>query len=279
VVNLKTVPGLSYIKEEDGLLKIGALTKLTAIAASAVVQKGYAAVAQAARLVAAPEVRNMGTIGGNISQHVHCEYYHNDYNTFPCRRKVSGGPCYALTGYNRKHHSVFGALDGCVATCPSDLAPVLVALGAAIVTSKRTVAAADFFTARTSPGGEGINILDRDEIITEIRVPALADGARSTYVKFAFRKAIDFPLVSVAAVSNLTGGVAGATALVLGGVYNTPRRAAASEGMINGKAIDTASAAKAGDTAAQGASPLPMNLYKVQLVKVMVKRALLALAA
>jgi xanthine dehydrogenase YagS FAD-binding subunit len=279
IVNLKTIPGLSYIKEEGGMLKIGALTTLTTIANSSVVKGSYTAIAQAAKAVAAPELRNMGTIGGNICQTVRCAYYRNEYNDFPCLRKNNSGLCYALTGYNRKYHSIFGAASGCVAVCPSDLAPALVALNAKIVTSSRTINAADFFTAKVAPNGEGINVLNAGEIVTEIQVPAPAAGTKSTFQKFGFRKAIDFAVVSVAAVSTISGGNASNTAIVLGGVHNLPRKATAAETAINGKAINAANAAAAGDAAATGTVALAQNQYKIQIIKVMVKKALLALAA
>jgi xanthine dehydrogenase YagS FAD-binding subunit len=279
VVNLKTIPGLDYIKEEGGMLKVGALAKLTAIANNAAVKAGYNALAQAAKAVAAPELRNMGTIGGNICQSVRCAYYRNEYNDFPCLRKVQGQPCFALTGYNRKYHSIFGAMNGCVAVCPSDVGVALVALNAKIVTSSRTINAADFFTAKVAPNGEGINTLNAGEIVTEIQVSALAAGSKSTFLKFAFRKSIDFAVVSVAAVSTISAGNASNSAIVLGGVYNTPRKATAAETAINGKALNTANATAAGDAAATGTIPLAQNQYKVQIIKVLVRKALMALAA
>jgi len=279
IVNLKTIPNMAYIREEGGVLKVGALTTLTAIANNATVKSNYTALAQAAKSVAAPELRNMGTIGGNICQTVRCAYYRNEYNDFPCLRKTQGALCFALTGYNRKYHSVFGASSGCVAVCPSDIAIALVAMNAKIVTSTpRTINAADFFTAKVAPAGEGINTLNAGEIVTEIQVPTLAAGTKSTYLKFAFRKAIDFAVVSVAAVATVSGGNASNASIVLGGVYNTPRRAEAAQTSINGKALNAANAAAAGDAAATGAVTLSQNQYKVQIVKTLVKRALLALA-
>lgn len=279
VVNLKTIQGLDYIREEGGNLLIGALTTLTTVANNATVLGNYTALAQAAKAVAAPELRNMGTIGGNICQSVRCTYYRNEYNDFPCIRKQQGGgaTCFALTGYNRKYHSVFGMVSGCAAVCPSDVAVALVALKAKIKTSSRTVDASEFFTAKVAPNGEGINILNADEIVTEIQVPTPAAGTKSTYKKFAFRKAIDFPVVSVAAVATVSGGNASNASIVLGGVYNTPKRATDAEAAINGGAINTARATSAGDAAITGSTPLMQNQYKLQLIKVFVRRALLAL--
>jgi xanthine dehydrogenase YagS FAD-binding subunit len=278
IVNLKTIPNMDYIKEEGGMLKVGALAKLAAIANNNTIKTSYTALAQAAKAVAAPELRNMGTIGGNICQTVRCAYYRNEYNDFPCHRKVAASPCYALTGYNRKYHSIFGAVEGCVAVCPSDTAIALVAMNAKIITSTpRTINAADFFTTKVNPNGEGITTLNAGEIVTEIQVPTPAAGVKSTYVKFAFRKAIDFAVVSVAAMATVSGGNASNASIVMGGVYNTPRRATTAETAINGKAIDATNAAAAGDAAATGTVPLGQNQYKVQIIKTMVKRALLAI--
>jgi len=278
IVNLKTISGLDGIREDAGVLKIGALATLTAVANNSIVKDKYTVLAQAAKAVSAPELRNMGTIGGNICQKPRCTYYRNEYNDFPCLRKDRSGTCYALTGYNRKYHSVFGMLAGCAAVCPSDVAVALVALKAKIVTSSRSVDAAEFFTANVAPNGEGINVLKDDEIVTEIQVPALASGAKSAYKKFSFRKSIDFPVVSVAAVVTVSGGNASNASIVLGGVYNTPKRAADAEAAINGGAINEARATTAGEEATKGSMTLPQNHYKLQLIKVFVRRTLLSLA-
>ena len=272
LVNIKTIASLDYIKVEGGTLKIGATTSLTDVAASADVKNGWAALALAAKAVAAPELRNMGTIGGNICQKPRCIYFRNEQNAFNCLRKNSAGVCYALTGVNR-YHSIFGAVGGCIAVCPSDTAPALVALGASIVTNKKTWAAADFFVIK----GEQINSLAADEIVTEIQVPALAAGTKSTYLKFAFRKAIDFPLVSVAAVVTSAGGSASKASIVMGGVYNSPKRSTEAETAITGKAVNTANAEAAG-AALAGTTTFAANKYKVQIAKTLIKRALLATA-
>lgn len=273
LVNIKTIPDMAYIKEEGGMLKIGALTTLTAIAKSSVVGGNYAALAQAALAAASPELRNVGTIGGNICQKSRCLYFRFEYNEFPCLRKDPSGICYALLGVD-KDCSIFGAAEGCVAVCPSDTAVALVALNASIVTSKDTWEAADFFVIK----GEQINSLDADEIVTEIQVPTPAAGTKSAYKKFAFRKAIDFPVVSCAAVITSSGGTVTAASIVLGGVHNSPRKASEAETSITGEAIDATTAEAAGTAATTGAVALNKNKYKIQLAKAMVKRALLATA-
>jgi xanthine dehydrogenase YagS FAD-binding subunit len=274
LVNIKNVtPTLDYIKVDGTTLKIGALTSISDIAASSVVSGGWNVLAQAAAAVGSPELRNQGTIGGNICQKPRCLYFRNELNNFNCLRKNAQGTCFALVGVNT-YHSIFGAVNGCIAVCPSDTAPALVALGASIVTTKKTWAAADFFVIK----GEQINSLDPDEIVTEIQVLALAAGTKSTYLKFAFRKAIDFPLVSCAAVVTSAGGTVSKASIVLGGVYNSPKRATDAETSITGKAVGTATADAAGAATATvaTASALPANKYKVQIAKTLIKRALLA---
>ncbi len=271
IVNIKTIPNLSYVKEESGMLKIGATTTLTDVATNATVKSKYTVLSEAARRVGSLELRNVGTIGGNICQKPRCRYYRNDYNSFSCLRKNANGICYALTGVNDEH-SIFGAVGGCVASCPSDVAPALLALNASIVTNKKTWKAADFF----APKGEQINALDADEIVTEVQVPTPPAGTKSTYMKFAFRKAIDFPLVSAAVVATSSGGNVSDVSIALGGVHGAPRKATSAETSIKGKAIDTTSAEAAGTAAVSGTTTLPMNKYKVQIAKVLVKRALLA---
>jgi len=274
LVNIKTIkPSLDYIKVDSGILRIGALATLADIAASSIVAGDWNALALAAKATASPELRNMGTIGGNICQKPRCIYFRNEQNAFNCLRKNPQGTCYAVAGFNT-YHSIFGAVGGCIAVCPSDTAPALVALGASIVTNKKTWAAADFFVIK----GEQINSIDADEIVTEIQIPALATGTKSSYLKFAFRKAIDFPLVSCAAVITSASGSVSKASIVLGGVYNSPKRATDAENSITGKAISNTTADAAGAATATAAmrTALVTNRYKVQITKTLIKRALLA---
>jgi len=265
IVNLKTIPGLDYIKEESGMLKIGAMTRLEDIAKSSVVQAKYAALAQAALATASPHIREAGTIGGNICQLNRCWYFRKKDNFFFCLRK-GGNMCYAMAGENR-YHSIFGATAACVAVNPSDTAPALVALNAKIVTTKQTVDAEKFWAVKTP----GSTILAADEIVKEIQIPAPAAGVKSAFVKFALRRSIDFPVVNCAA---MIGG--GDARVCLNAVHNMPYRATKAEDAIKGKAIDDASAETAGTAAVNGAMALANNKWKIQIAKVMVKRAILA---
>ena len=261
VVNIKTIPTLYNLAEEDGTLKIGALVSLADIASSSIVQSKYTALAEAAHKVGTPELRNMGTIGGNICQFVRCWYYRAEYNGFNCLRKDPGGICQATLGDNR-YNSIFGAVDGCVAVNPSDTAPALIALDAKVVTTKQTVDAEDFFAVN----GEKTTILDDDEIVTEIQIPEPAAGTKSTYLKFAIRKAFDFPIVGCAVAR-----IGGSGRICLNAVHNLPRRATAAE-----DALPDADAAA--EAAVAGAITLPGNKYMTQIAKVLVKRAVEATA-
>ena len=272
IINLKTIPGLNSIKEEDGMLRIGALARLHDIAVHPTVKDRYPALAIAAHRTASPNIRQMGTIGGNICQDIRCWYYRNPRNRFPCLRK-GGGRCYAIEGDNR-YHSIFGGSveGGCYAVHPSDTAPALVVLDANIVTPRRTIQAESFFqvdVGRTT-------VLDVDEIVTEIQVPTPADGTKSTFIKFAMRTSIDFPIVNCAAMISSSDGVVSAARICLNAVYVKPYRAYKAEEVILGKAIDESNAEAAGQASVLGAEPLKHNGYMVQVAKTLVKRAILA---
>ena len=265
LINIKTVPGLDYIKEEAGVLKIGATTRLADIAASPVVNQKYTALAQAAGRVATPHVRDMGTIGGNLAQLHRCWYFRKPENRFPCIRK-GGTSCFAMTGDNR-YHSIFGAVNKCIAVNISDTAPALIALNAKIVTTARTIEAEQFFDVKIPSN----TVLAGGEVIREIQVPAPPAGAKSAFLKFAIRKSIDFPIVNCAV---MVGG--GAPRIALNAVAPKPYRATKAEAAIAGKLINEANAAAAGAAAVEDAKPLPATKYKVQIAKTLVKRALLA---
>ncbi|MDR0842442.1 MAG: FAD binding domain-containing protein, partial [Acidobacteriota bacterium] len=273
VVNLKTVPGLDYIREEGGLLRIGALTRLEDIAKSELVRTRYSALAEAAHSTASPHIREMGTLAGNICQLTRCWYFRNPDNRFDCIRK-GGGQCFAAAGENR-YHSIFGAVKSCVAVNPSDTAPALVALDAKIKTDRRLIAAEQFWDVAVP----GSTALAADEIVTEIQIPALLAGAKSAFVKFAIRKSIDFPIVNCAAlVGNAGGNAGGDIRICLNAVHNKPYRAVKAEEALKGKSITETSAEAAAEAAVEAARALPgdRNKWKIQIAKTLVKRTLLA---
>jgi xanthine dehydrogenase YagS FAD-binding subunit len=264
LVSLKSISGLDYIKEEGGMLKIGAMTRLEDIAESAIVEEKYTALAQAAAKTASPHIRESGTIGGNICQINRCWYFRKTDNRFDCIRK-GGNMCYAMAGENR-YHSIFGALKACVAVNPSDTAPALVALNAKIVTTKQTIDAENFWDFAVP----GSTVLAEGEIVKEIQIPTPASGAKSSFIKFALRKSIDFPIVNCATM--IVGGEA---RICLNAVYNKPYRATKAEETIKGKTIDEVNAEAAGTAAVSGTMALANNKYKIQIAKTLVKRTIL----
>jgi len=272
IVNLKTIPGLDFIREERGMLTIGALTRLQDIATHSGIECRYAALAEAARKTASPNLREMGTLGGNICQDIRCWYYRSPNNRFPCLKK-GGGRCYAIDGDNR-YHSIFGGTveEGCYAVHPSDTAPALIALGASVKTSKRTLEAEAFFEA----GVGKTTVLDNDEIVTEIQVPIPPGSTRSAFSKFALRKSIDFPIVNCAAMITISGGDAVGARICLNAVHFKPHRALEAEESIRGKVINQENAEEAGAAAVSSARPMSHNGYMVQIAKTLVKRTILA---
>jgi xanthine dehydrogenase YagS FAD-binding subunit len=265
LINIKSVPGMAFIEEDAGMLRIGAATLLCDVALARIVRERYTALAEASSRVGHPHIREMGTLGGNICQLTRCWYFRVPANRFFCRRK-GGDTCYALTGDGR-YHSILGGVAGCVAINPSDVAPALVALGAQIKTTRRVVEAESFFSAK----GCASTVLDENEIVTEVRIPAPASGTKSAFIKYALRKSIDFPIVNCAAAIGPKEA-----RICLNAVFNNPYRAAAAEEVILGKPIDEAIADAAGAAAVSAARPLKSNRYKVQIARTLVKRAILA---
>jgi xanthine dehydrogenase YagS FAD-binding subunit len=274
LINIKTIQGLSDIKESGGMLSIGALVPLADIADNAIIRSKYAALAQAAGRTASPHLRNMGTIGGNICQDIRCWYYRNQNNRFSCLRK-KGGRCYAIKGDNR-YHSIFGGSvsGGCFAVHPSDTAPALVALDAKIVTSNRTIDAEKFFEVKPVK----TTVLKADEIVTGIQVPEPAAGSSSAFLKFALRKSIDFPIVNCAVMITRKDGKVTAARICLNAVHVIPYRAVKAEQVITGRVIDEAAADEAGAAAVAEAKPLEHNKYMVVIARTLVKRSILACA-
>jgi len=275
LVNLKSIPGLDYIKEEGDTLKIGALTRLEDIAINSIVKSKYTALAEAARKTASPHIREMGTIAGNICQVNRCWYFRCNDNRFNCLRKSTGGLCYAMLGDNR-YHSIFGAVSGCVAVNPSDTAPALVALNATVVTSSRTIPIEQFFAVEIAPNGVGSTVLEKGEIVKEIQIPAPASGVKSWFVKLAIRKAIDFPIVNCAAAIG-----SGDARICLNAVHNNPYRATKAEEVVKGKTIDEANAEAAALAGVSNAIALaasgtnPGNKWKISVAKGVMKQAIL----
>ncbi len=272
LVNIKSIGDLDFIETTRGTTRIGALARLEDIAASQMIKERYPALSEAAGRTASPHLRAMGTIGGNICQDIRCWYYRNANNRFPCMRK-GGGRCYAIEGDNR-FHSIFGGSveGGCYAVHPSDTAPALLVLGAQAKTTKRTIPLDDFFGVDVRK----TTVLDPDEIVTELRIPAPAKGAKSAFLKFALRKSIDFPIVNCAAAVTMSGDRVGSAKICLNAVYVKPYRASAAEELIRGKTLSDDDIAGAADAAVSAAIPMTRNRYMIQIARTLVKRTLMA---
>lgn len=272
LINIKTIPGLDFIREENGLLRIGALTRLADLAAHETVIKRYTALAGAAGKTASPHIREMGTLAGNICQDIRCWYYRTPDNRFPCLRK-GGGRCYVINGDNR-YHSIFGGSvdQGCYAVHPSDTAPALIVLEARIRTSKRMIRAEDFFQVSVA----GTTVLDHDEIVLEIEVPAPVNDTKSAFTKFTLRKSIDFPVVNCAASITAKDQNIKQARICLNAVHVKPRRPVTAEKALIGKPTEEKSAHFAAEEALAGAEPLSHNVYMVQIAGALVKRTISA---
>jgi xanthine dehydrogenase YagS FAD-binding subunit len=274
VVNLKSIPGLNAIKEERGGFRIGALTTLSEIEEHPAVREKLLILSEAAGAAASPQIRNSGTIGGNICQRPFCWYFRSA--NFNCLRK-GGAVCYAVTGDGR-FHAILGGGPSYIAH-PSDTAPALVALDAQIkivgTAGERVIPIEKFFVL-PSVDFKRENILKSGEIVTEIFVPYPKSGSKGYYHKVRERQAWDHAIVSVATVVQSRDGIAQQARVVLGGVAPTPWRAPKAEEFLRGKSIDESAAQKAGEIALEGAKPLKDNVYKVGMAKSLIQRALLA---
>ena len=277
LVNIKQLADLPRgIEERDGGLSIGALTTLAELESSAVIGKRFAALAEAAGLAATPQLRNMATLGGNLLQRPRCWYFRNPQ--FNCWLK-GGDTCPAREGENQLH-AIFDA-SPCVAVHPSDPAAALVALGAGVRLrgrkGERTVPL-DVFFAPPDDTRRTENTLAPDELVIAVEIPAQPGGTRSTYLKAMDRKVWAFALVGVAAAMQVENGTIAGARLVLSGVANTPRRAAAAEELLVGARPSDALFAQAADAALADAVPLEQNGYKVPLAKALIRRALTSIA-
>jgi xanthine dehydrogenase YagS FAD-binding subunit len=272
LINIKRIGDLDFIKADQEGLKIGAATRLHDIASHSGIKEDYTALALAAEKTASPNIRQMATIGGNICQDIRCWYYRNPRNRFPCLRK-GGGRCYAIEGDNR-YHSIFGGSveGGCYAVHPSDTAPSLIALDASIQTTRRTIKAVDFFAV----GVSRTTVLEWDEIVTEIILPKNESNVKSTFMKFATRSSIDFPIVNCAAMLEPSNGRVKNARICLNAVFVKPYRALDAEKVIHGKAMDGTLAELAGEAAVSKAKPMKFNRYMVSIAKSLVSRSIQA---
>ncbi len=273
IIDLTRVASLKDIRETADGVEIGALTTLTEVEQHPLINAQYQLLASAAAKVASPQIRNVGTIGGNVCQDTRCWYYRGGIDCY----RAGGSTCYADTpeAMNREH-CLFGA-DRCVAVTPSDTGPALVALDASMVIrssdGERVVAAEDFFIG-PDVDIERMTVLQPGDILTAIRIPNTWAGASFYFEKVADRKTWDFPLVNIAAALRVSDGVIQDIRIVAGGVECIPRRMTVVEDIVRGSPQDEKTAALAGGSASRGATPLNFNHFKVPLLENLVKRAI-----
>jgi xanthine dehydrogenase YagS FAD-binding subunit len=272
LIDLGGIEELKGIQATPDGVRIGALTSLTHVVKDAEIVRNYGVLSKAAVHVASPQIRNQGTLGGNVSQDTRCWYYRAGW---PCYR-AGGNVCYANTPASlNREHAILGG-DRCVAVTPSDTAPALVALDARMVVrnrrGEREIPAANFFIG---PGTDitRMTVLRPGDILTQIRIPNTFAGSRFYYEKVTDRKSWDFPLVNVAAALRVENGIIQDSRIVVGGVAPKPLRLYRAEQAIAGRPLNEETATVAGELAIRGAQPLRLNGYKVPLMRNLVMRA------
>ena len=272
LVNLASLKSLSGITHTGDGLHIGAMTTLAELENDESISRDYPALAQAVASVATPQIRNMGTVGGNLCQRPRCWYYRS--RLFDCRKK-GGETCFAVNG-NSKYHAILGGAD-CYIVHPSDLAPAFVALGATATVAgpngTRTLPMEEFFVG-PERNIEAETVLNPGEILTSVLVPRPEPGHRSIYLKARERQTQEFALASVAASLHVSAGIIERSSLVLGGVAPTPWRASHSEQALRGAPVAKVDADAVGRLAVRGAKPLKDNHFKVRLAASLVSRAI-----
>jgi xanthine dehydrogenase YagS FAD-binding subunit len=275
VVDLMTIPGLSYIRKDQNALRVGALTPVAELAEDPATARLFPGLSQAARSVASPQLRRMGTVGGNLCQRPRCWYYRTAETV--CRKK-GGSTCFASNGRNRYHAVLGGGL--CHIVYPSDLAPMLAALEAQVTLfssqGERTVPVEEFY-ALPSVNIRRENVLRADEILKEVTIPLPGPAFRSAYVKFKERGAWDFALVSAAIAGTFAGQAVSRLRLVMGGLAPVPWRMSAAEEAVRGKKLNEGLVRRAARASLAEARPLAENAYKVELAEVILSRAVLSL--
>ena len=273
LVDLSGIEELKGIRTTSDGIEIGAMTTLTQVVTNPLVREKYGLLAQGAELAASPQIRNQGTLGGNVSQDARCWYYRAGW---PCYR-AGGNICYAdtPTGRNREH-AILNA-ERCVAVNPSDSAPALIALDAKFVLGtrdgERVVDAEDYFVGPDIDITR-LNILRPDDLLTAIRIPSTWASAKFYFEKIRDRNVWDFALLNVASAMVVSGGAIERIRLAVNGAAARPLRLKAVEAAVRGQAPSPATGEMAGKLAVQGAIPLQFNAYKIPLMRNLVKRAI-----
>jgi xanthine dehydrogenase YagS FAD-binding subunit len=278
VVNVKNALEATAVPVPGGGLKIGAAMKIVDLIAHPQVGKLYPAIVAAAGEVGTPQIRNQGTVGGNINQRPRCWYYRNE--EFNCYKK-GGNRCFSPAGENQ-FHAIFGNDGPSHIVHPSSLAVPLVAYGAtfrlAKLTGAREVSASEYFTMPTLRNVLKENILEDDELLTHVTLPPPGD-VKSGHYEVRYKASHDWPLAFATVVLAMNGNTIASARVVLGAVAPVPWRSEDAERALVGKPLNAETAAQAAEAAVKAAQPLNRNGYKVQIAKTAVKRALLQAGA
>jgi xanthine dehydrogenase YagS FAD-binding subunit len=277
VVDINALP-YRGIDLQPSLLRIGALARMSEVAAHPGVRQQFPVIASALELSASAQLRNMASIGGNLMQRPRCLYFRDV--TAACNRRTPGAGCAAIGGRNRQH-AILGTSEACVATHPSDLAVALVALDATVITrdhnGEHAIGISDFFRQPgTTPDQE--HNLRKGALITAVEVPVRAESRRSGYLKVRDRESYEFAIASAAVALDIAGGTVRTARLAAGGVGTVPWRLTAVEQELTGKPATPELWRAAAARAADGAKPLSENGFKVELIKRTVERQLATVA-
>ena len=274
LIHLSAIKGLDQVQQKGAAVHIGGQITLDALSRHALIAGRYAVLAEAAASVATPQIRNAGTLAGNVCQRPWCWYFRNG---FPCY-KAGGNQCFSVTGENQ-FHAIFGGGPSFIVH-PSDTAPALVALDAKFLIAgpagERTVAASDFFRLPKENAAKE-NSLNDDEVLASVEIPAAQPGTRSLYHKVLDREAWTHAVVSAAIVMQMDGDLCRSARIVLGGVAPIPWRVPEAERLLAAQRITPELASRAAETAVAGATPLAKNKFKVPLTREIVERSVLSL--
>ena len=273
LVNIKKIAELTRVREENGGYQVGALVTFDQFLTHKALPKRFPALAMAAEGVSSPQIRNMGTVGGDLLQRPRCWYYRGGYGLLAMNNGKSLVP-----GGDNRYHAIFGNEGPAYFVSPSSLAPALVALGAKVTlhgaSGQREIPVEELFVIPKADG-EREHSIRPNEILTEISIPAGAQEWRNATYEVREKMALDWPLATASVALKMDGRTIREARVVLGHAAPTPWRSRVAEQALEGKSLDESAATAAGEAATQGAKPLSDNGYKVQLVRVAVKRALL----
>jgi xanthine dehydrogenase YagS FAD-binding subunit len=277
IVNVKNALEATAVRTPDGGMKIGAAMKIVDLMEHQEISRSYPALVRAAGEIGTPQIRNSGTVGGNINQRPRCWYFRNE--EFVCFKK-GGNRCFSPAGENQ-FHAIFGNNGPSHIVHPSNLAVPLVAYGARFrifgSNGEREVQASDYFTMPTPQNVQKENILADDELLTHVILPA-AGNVKSGFYEIRYKESHDWPLAFATVVATMNGNNVQSARVVMGAVAPVPWRSEEAERALAGKPLNESTASAAAEAAVRNAQPLSRNGYKVQIAKTAVKRAILQAA-